>query len=307
MNFTREPIIETIITPKEGYKLVIRNTKGGGQEEHCVDAVEVVSFGHSFFFRSLERPKPFLVPVSDYEVVEVKETRVVLKNAGIERAIKIGGGRDASVRPSREPAPEKQESIETETEQASPEEVQAEPAMEHRPPDKKRDRRRHRRRRGGEDRYENREWSEREKTSEEHEHKGTPSTQAAGGEQGGGAHDETQVSSSMFSTLFPPPTTLISETIGRYKDMAFSEGNVLSKPVEKAPEEPKESEEDKESSEDQENKNDDDDSNDGSGSDSTHLHRTSTLHNVSYKEESFSSPTSYKMRSSFSDESYFIT
>lgn len=49
MNFTREPIIETIITPKDGYKLVVRNSKGDSQEEYHVDAVEVVSFGHSFF------------------------------------------------------------------------------------------------------------------------------------------------------------------------------------------------------------------------------------------------------------------
>jgi len=291
VNFTREPIIETIITPKEGYKLVIRNTKGGGQEEHYVDAVEVVSFGQSFFFRSLERPKPFLVPVSDYEVVEVKETRVALKNVGIERAIKIGGGRDASVRPSREPAPEKQEAMDTEIEQEeASEEMPREAPIEHRP-DKKRDRRRHRRRRGGEDRFESREWSDRSRRAEEHEHKETPSTQAAGGEEGGGAHDETQVSSSMFSTLFPPPTTLISETIGRYKDMALSEGNILSKPIEKEHEEKKESDEEQI----------DDEENDNSGSDSTHLHRTSTL------QDSYSSPTSYSMQTSFSDGSYFIT
>ena len=77
MNFTREPIIETVITPREGCKLVVRNSKGGGQEEYFVDAVEVVSFGHSFFFRSLDRPKSFLVPVSDYEILELKETRMV--------------------------------------------------------------------------------------------------------------------------------------------------------------------------------------------------------------------------------------
>ena len=104
VNFTREPIIETIITPKDGYKLVVRNSKGGNQEEFSVDAVEVVSFGHSFFFRSLEKPRSFLVPASDYEVLEVKETRVVLKNVGPERAIKIGGGREAPVRQQpREP------------------------------------------------------------------------------------------------------------------------------------------------------------------------------------------------------------
>ena len=98
MNFTREPIIETVITPREGCKLVVRNSKGVGQEDYFVDAVEVVSFGHSFFFRSLERPKSFLVPVSDYEILELKETRMVLKNVASERSIKIGGGRETPVR-----------------------------------------------------------------------------------------------------------------------------------------------------------------------------------------------------------------
>lgn len=93
MNFTREPIIETIITPKDGYKLIVKNSGNAAAEEHSVDAVEVVSFGKSFFFRSMEKPKAFLLPVSDYEVVEVKETRVVLKKATVEKSIKIGGGK----------------------------------------------------------------------------------------------------------------------------------------------------------------------------------------------------------------------
>lgn len=93
MNFTREPIIETIISPKEGYKLIVRNSSGENQEEYSVDAVEVVSFGKSFFFRSLERPKSFLLPVGKYEVVEAKETRMVLKKATVEKSIKIAGGK----------------------------------------------------------------------------------------------------------------------------------------------------------------------------------------------------------------------
>ena len=110
MNFTREPIIETVITPREGCKLVVRSSKGNGQEDYFVDAVEVVSFGHSFFFRSSERPKSFLVPVSDYEILELKETRMVLKNVSTDRSIKIGGGREPHPRPHREsPAPESRE------------------------------------------------------------------------------------------------------------------------------------------------------------------------------------------------------
>lgn len=93
MDFTREPIIETVITPREGFKLAIRNSKGVSQEEFFVDAIEIVSFGGSFFYRSLDRPKSFMVPVSDYEVLEVRETRMVLKHVGVDRSIKIGGGK----------------------------------------------------------------------------------------------------------------------------------------------------------------------------------------------------------------------
>ena len=54
MNFTREPIIETIISPKEGYKLSIRSSKGENPEEVLVEAVEIVSFGSALFYRSLK-------------------------------------------------------------------------------------------------------------------------------------------------------------------------------------------------------------------------------------------------------------
>ena len=75
MNYTREPIIETVITPKEGCKLVVRNSKVAGQEEYFVDALEIVNFGNATFFRSTESPKSFLVSTTDYEVIELKETK----------------------------------------------------------------------------------------------------------------------------------------------------------------------------------------------------------------------------------------
>ena len=102
MNFTREPIIESVITPREGCKLVVRNSRGSSQEDYFVDAVEVVSFGHSIFFRSLEKPKSFLVPVSDYEILELRETRMVLKHVPSERSVKISGGKDSPPRAHRE-------------------------------------------------------------------------------------------------------------------------------------------------------------------------------------------------------------
>lgn len=79
MLFTREPIIETVITARSGYRLSVRNSKSP-IEELLVDALEIVSFGQALFFRCVERPKAFLFPVSDYEVSEVRETRLVLKH-----------------------------------------------------------------------------------------------------------------------------------------------------------------------------------------------------------------------------------
>lgn len=96
MNFTREPIIETIISAKEGYKLSIKSSKGVEGQEYLVDAVEVVSFGGTFFYRCQERPKTFFIPASDFEIAEIKETRILIKNPSIEKAIKIAGGKDAS-------------------------------------------------------------------------------------------------------------------------------------------------------------------------------------------------------------------
>lgn len=194
MNFTREPIIETIITPKEGCKLLVRSSKAEGQEEYTADAVEVVSFGQALFFRSLERPKPFLVPIGDYEVVEVKEARAVLKNAQFERTIKIGGGREPA--PRREP----QEAPEEAQEEGSAEEESSEtaPVGEGRF-ERRRDRHRRRRRRAHE---------EREDMQGRVEKEGAPASEKPPSEP----------SSTTFSSLIPPPTTLISETIGRYKE-----------------------------------------------------------------------------------------
>ena len=106
MNFTREPIIETVITPKEGCKLTIRNTKGGNSE-YSVDAIEVVNFGNALFFRSLERPKSFILPISDYEVVEMKETRVAIKTAQVEKSVKISSNSKGNAKTTSEEPIEK--------------------------------------------------------------------------------------------------------------------------------------------------------------------------------------------------------
>ncbi|MFI5334638.1 MAG: hypothetical protein ACHQT8_05700 [Chlamydiales bacterium] len=269
MNFTREPVIETIISPKEGYRLLVRSSKASGQEEYQVDAVEVVSFGNSFFFRSLEKPRSFLVPVSDYEVVEVKEARVTLKNAPIDRTIKISGGREAPMRTPRE-VPERREEQE---ESAVAEEgiAAGQPHQQHPRGDRRRDRRRHRRRRG--DRQERGDHPERVEHDSNRE---TPKHDT--NVEGGGTSDETQVSSSMFTPLFPPPPTLISETLSRYKekDRGLSEGSVFSKPVEE--EQPKHEEKKKKKDDDEDNYSD---------SEGNQLHRVvTTSSSMSFVQES---------------------
>lgn len=95
MYFTREPIIETIISPREGYKLILRSSKHNREEEYSVDSVEVISFGNHSFYRSLDRSETFLLPVFDYEVVEMRSARLALKS-GVpqEKEIKIGKPRE---------------------------------------------------------------------------------------------------------------------------------------------------------------------------------------------------------------------
>ena len=225
MDFTREPIIETVITPKEGFKLVVRSSKSSGQEEYFVEAVEVVSFGNSFFFRSQERPKSFLVPVSDYEILEVREARMVLKNVGLDRSIKIGGGRDMPAKQAREPI---QEKIEAEPAEEAPLEGETAGATEGRV-DKRRDRRRHSRRRRGRDDLP----KDSEEGSEENEGKiELPEPLHLQPRESSSAEPLT-TSSTILSSILPPPPTLISETIARYKDNAMFKGAFFMKDEDK--------------------------------------------------------------------------
>jgi hypothetical protein len=212
VNFTREPIIETVITPREGCKLVVRSSKGANQEDYFVDAVEVVSFGHSFFYRSLERPKSFLVPVSDYEILELKETRMVLKSAASERSIKIGGGREAPMRPRE---PEREESNQADR---SPERSSEQRAPERPPMDRKRDNKRRRGRRGH-DRTEP--LPQGEAPRESYSEDGAPYEASADAPRepiaSREASQDAPKAPSFISKLFPPPPTLIKDNLSRYK------------------------------------------------------------------------------------------
>lgn len=198
--------------PREGCKLLVRNSKGGGQEEYYVDSIEVVSFGHSFFFRSQERPKSFLVPVSDYEILEMKETRMSLKNVAPERSIKIGGGREGAVRPPREASPE--------SESYEPQEREH---PEQRPPldrDRKRDKRRRGRRGGGRPEGSMHEMREQPPVVEPFPNE-EPSAPQGASSRDSSPHMETRSEEhkapSFISKLFPPPPTLIKDSLSRYK------------------------------------------------------------------------------------------
>lgn len=226
MDFTREPIIETVVTPKEGCKLVVRSSKSSGQEEYFVDAVEVVSFGSTFFFRSQERPKSFLVPANDYEILEVREARMVLKNVGLDKSIKIGGGKEPVQKGLKEPVQEKSEPA-----VVSSDEVPSGDASESRPEvrmDKKRERRRHYRRRRGRDEVQDKETlSESEAVENMPESLETkielPEPRQI--ERGEPSLAEPLTTSAMIlSSILPPPPMLISESIARYKDNAMFKG-----------------------------------------------------------------------------------
>lgn len=202
MEFTREPIVETIITSKDGCKLVVRNSKGAGQEEYFVDAVEIVTFGGATFFRSLEKPKAFMVPVTDYEVLEVRDSRMVLKNVNFDK-IKIGGGREASFKggePEQKGRPPAKTNLREEEGKPSQE------AKQDVKVDRKKDRRRHHRRKRG-----------REELSKE----------KAQREEG-----EELLSPSDYPSLLPPPDSLISDTLGMKRQGSESFNNSFNENVE---------------------------------------------------------------------------
>lgn len=230
MDFTREPIIETVITPREGYRLVVRSSKGAGYEEHFVEALEVVSFGTSVFFRCVERPKPFIVPVADYEVLEVREPRMVLK-APNEQGAKAAREKPKQQEQSHRADSNRVDSSRVDSSKAEPVQPQAgqelpqaqnaqepkEGRTEGRPEggrsDRRRDRRRgFRRRRGqGRDEQASQEPTSLEEIVEERVEQMT---------EGEGADLESKLPSTtpMLSTILPPPTSLIRDDLQKYRE-----------------------------------------------------------------------------------------
>lgn len=213
MDFTREPIIETIITPKEGHKLAIRKSRQEDPEDYLVDAVEIVSFGAALFFRSLERPKAFLLPVADYEVLEVRETRMVLKTPSIDRSIKIGGGRDSTNNKQREHDKTEKEEERADSAATSDSKETVEEGQETSRPDKKRERRRQSRKRRGRGEAQKEGESETAVADSEEQVSAAPQDKTVEPESAPAAAPNV----AHFSALLEPPPTLISETIERYR------------------------------------------------------------------------------------------
>ena len=193
MNFTREPIVETIISAKEGYKLSIKSSKQQAQEEHLVDAVEMVSFSGALFYRSQEKPKSFFLPIQDYEIQEVREARLTVKSPVMEKSIKIGGGKEAGKQHHKVEQEEKPAEIVEEGVVALAQEKvsEKESGREH----KREKRQKYKRKRGFEDQS---------KEVRQQNVEGAPV-------------QITPIPESVFSHLLKPPESLISDSIHKYK------------------------------------------------------------------------------------------
>ncbi|MCH1430900.1 MAG: hypothetical protein GWP59_06790 [Chlamydiales bacterium] len=205
VNFTREPIIESIITPKEGCKLVVRNSKGVGQEEYFVDALEIVSFGNALFYRSNEKPKSFLLPVTDYEVLEVRDTRLVLKNISPSPRLSKSDRNIAKKEPSDNTASSLPGNV-----------VEVRQEKRRRRTRRKKDREEGSKKPAEETSSTEEAAPAKEKASNDKPAKQAPkqSSQASTKEEA----PETKVSTEELKKMLVPPPILISDTISRYKE-----------------------------------------------------------------------------------------
>ncbi|WP_100934513.1 GrgA family transcription factor [Candidatus Chlamydia corallus] len=207
MYFTRDPVIETVITSREGYKLSVRNTKHLSQDPFMVEAIEVISLGNICFFRNCDHSKPFLVPAGDYEVMEVRDTKINLKAVGLDRGVKIAGGREALIKLTKStPQPFIDEKLAD-----SPEEG-TEPA----PPSKKE------KKETRKDSFKGEKWKEKKKLSRRRNHKEIAEVAGASQEildtvkeELWEESQENEIVEQKKFSLLPPPAKLISEVISQ--------------------------------------------------------------------------------------------
>lgn len=203
MHFTREPIVESVLSARDGYKLVLKNSKLASTTEISAEVIEIVSFAGTVFYRSQDRSKNFLLPASDFELSEVKDGRLVLKNISLEKSNKLQNLQRETLSADSEfqdEAVKGEEGSQVDNEGSSL--VTAEPKNNRL--ERRRERRRNRRRRHNEDKKEG------------------PVTEAAPQDEvveKGHAEDNTQPVVPTLN-LIPPPPTLISQTLARYKDKA---------------------------------------------------------------------------------------
>lgn len=117
MYYTREPIILSVLSAKEGYNLVLKSTKISNEEPYAVASVSIVNFSGAIFYRSLF-DRDFLLPVSDYIVVEEKQVKLNVKlatkkNDEIKQPKRAS--KNKSTKESRQQKPKKQKNIESES------------------------------------------------------------------------------------------------------------------------------------------------------------------------------------------------
>lgn len=238
MDFTRQPIIETVITPKDGYRLAVRSSKNLGQEEFVVEALEVVSFGVHCFFRNLDRSKAFLVPVSDYEVLEIREGRLPIKAASLEGTIKVPVVKEFSRTPHKES--EKREGGPSYKEASMAQNVELAPSEEsglrEQAPvvsqESRNERRKDRKRAQKKRRPEREEASVDEKPSLEQESQSSvlENKEILSVAEMAAISAQTSVVQPTFtSSILPPPTTLIREDLERLRKNDTYKGAFYSK------------------------------------------------------------------------------
>ena len=77
MHFTRDPIVETVLTARDGYKFNLTHMSNG--KEYSTTVVQIVSIGNVVCYCSVDQVDSFLLPLAEYQLVEVKEAKLPLK------------------------------------------------------------------------------------------------------------------------------------------------------------------------------------------------------------------------------------
>ena len=216
-------LLKQLLPPKKGVNWLSAAAKASGQEEYFVDAVEVVSFGHSLFLSLSGKAKSISSACEDYEILEVREARMVLKNVGVRKVDQDRRRPRVAPKLPKEVLHERPEPLAPPAEEV-PALAGEEASLLRRRMDKKRGRRHYRRRRGREELLPKKaRLSESSALPEEGE--AHPPLEEAKGEQAALPTEALEATTSIvLSSILPPPPTLISETIARYKDNAMFKG-----------------------------------------------------------------------------------